>query len=72
MQAEQDGAGPYCDRCGGSVVADAHAGCARARELEPPRYCARCRRRMIVQVTPEGWVARCSEHGVRTSVRPRR
>ena len=33
---------------------------ARRAALEPPRYCAQCRRRMVVQVTPLGWTARCS------------
>ncbi|MCY7373471.1 MAG: GNAT family N-acetyltransferase [Spirochaetaceae bacterium] len=32
--------------------------------LEPPRFCPQCRRRMVVQVLPRGWSARCSEHGV--------
>ncbi|WP_267594921.1 hypothetical protein [Carbonactinospora thermoautotrophica] len=57
----------YCDHCGELCVnapADAHARCRRMRELEPPRYCAQCRRRMVVQVTPSGWTARCAEHGV--------
>jgi hypothetical protein len=40
-----------------------HGACERARVLEPPRYCAQCRRRLVVQVTPTGWIARCSEHG---------
>ena len=31
--------------------------------LEPPRYCTYCARRMIVQVSPHGWTARCSRHG---------
>ncbi|HEY7054025.1 MAG TPA: hypothetical protein VH496_18110 [Mycobacterium sp.] len=31
--------------------------------LEPPRYCADCGRRMIVQVRPDGWSAKCSRHG---------
>ncbi|OFJ51469.1 biotin synthase auxiliary protein BsaP [Mycolicibacterium grossiae] len=31
--------------------------------LEPPRFCADCGRRMIVQVRPDGWSARCSRHG---------
>ena len=31
--------------------------------LEPPRYCAECGRRMIVQVRPDGWAAKCSRHG---------
>jgi len=50
----------YCDRCGEPGV---HEACVAARALEPPRYCARCRRRMVVQVTPGGWTARCVEHG---------
>ncbi|MGI8759983.1 MAG: hypothetical protein ACR2LF_01485 [Jatrophihabitantaceae bacterium] len=57
------GCGSYCDRCGGPRAEGDHAPCARARELEPPRYCTRCRRRLIVQVTPTGWLARCVEHG---------
>ncbi|HEX3828520.1 MAG TPA: hypothetical protein VHV82_14745 [Sporichthyaceae bacterium] len=56
--------GQYCDRCGGPAVPAAdHAACRAARELEPPRYCPHCRRRMVVQVTPRSWTARCSEHG---------
>ncbi|MDC8974244.1 MULTISPECIES: biotin synthase auxiliary protein BsaP [Mycobacterium] len=31
--------------------------------LEPPRFCAECGRRMIVQIRPDGWWARCSRHG---------
>lgn len=31
--------------------------------LEPPRFCAACGRRMVVQVRPDGWQARCSRHG---------
>ena len=31
--------------------------------LEPPRYCAECGRRMVVQVRPDGWRATCSRHG---------
>ncbi|MFI6521705.1 hypothetical protein ACIBF1_39565 [Spirillospora sp. NPDC050679] len=59
----------YCDRCGEPATAgepgggDGHEACRAARAMEPPRYCARCRRRMIVQVTPLGWTARCSRHG---------
>ena len=56
-------AATYCDRCGELLGAGRHAECARAREFEPPRFCATCRRRMIVQVTPTGWSARCVEHG---------
>lgn len=32
--------------------------------LEAPRFCAECGRRMIVQVRPDGWWAKCSRHGV--------
>jgi hypothetical protein len=56
----------YCDRCGAPVAVGDHAACRRARELEPPRYCTHCRRRMVVQVTPVGWLAHCAEHGDRT------
>lgn len=51
----------WCGLCG---TAGRHAACDRALALEPPRYCHRCRRRMVVQVTPTGWTARCSEHGL--------
>ncbi|WP_067478970.1 biotin synthase auxiliary protein BsaP [Nocardia amamiensis] len=37
---------------------------AAALGLEPPRFCEQCGRRMIVQVSPDGWWARCSRHGV--------
>ncbi|CAM3019073.1 hypothetical protein [Skermania piniformis] len=36
---------------------------AAALGLEPPRYCAECGRKMVVQVSPDGWWARCSRHG---------
>ncbi|UQE73541.1 MULTISPECIES: biotin synthase auxiliary protein BsaP [unclassified Gordonia (in: high G+C Gram-positive bacteria)] len=36
--------------------------------LEPPRFCGQCGRRMVVQVRPDGWDARCSRHGVVDSV----
>lgn len=37
---------------------------AAALGLEPPRFCEHCGRRMIVQVSPDGWWAKCSRHGV--------
>jgi hypothetical protein len=55
----------YCDRCGEPAEKD-HRECAAARKLEPPRFCARCRRRMKVQVVPAGWAATCVEHGTIT------
>ncbi|MEU1546548.1 MULTISPECIES: biotin synthase auxiliary protein BsaP [Nocardia] len=40
---------------------------AAALGLEPPRFCEQCGRRMIVQVSPDGWWAKCSRHGVTDS-----
>ena len=57
----------FCDQCGEPAATDGHERCASRRELEPPRYCPDCARRMVVQVTPTGWTATCSRHGVRTS-----
>ncbi|TWT28722.1 hypothetical protein FRX94_02210 [Corynebacterium canis] len=31
--------------------------------LEAPRFCQLCGRRMVVQIRPDGWDARCSRHG---------
>jgi hypothetical protein len=56
----------YCDRCGEPLTAGGHDDCRQARMLEPPRYCPACRRRLIVQVVPTGWAARCSAHGETT------
>jgi hypothetical protein len=65
----------YCGQCGkpahDATAHDAttddttaHERCAARAELEPPRYCAQCARRMVVQIVPTGWTARCSEHGL--------
>jgi hypothetical protein len=45
------------DPSGASVPTAARLG------LEPPRFCAECGRRMVVQVRPDGWWAQCSRHG---------
>ncbi|MGK5739173.1 hypothetical protein [Micromonospora sp. URMC 103] len=58
-----DAAPTWCDRCGEATGDAPHEACASARALEPPRFCARCRRRMKVQVVPVGWSAVCVEHG---------
>jgi ribosomal protein S18 acetylase RimI-like enzyme len=50
----------YCPQCG---EPGRHEACQRRLELEPPRYCGQCRRRMVVQVHPTGWSAKCVEHG---------
>jgi hypothetical protein len=59
----------YCDHCGEPLAGSSrdHSRCRAARELEPPRYCPDCRRRMVVQVVPRGWTARCVEHGTRSA-----
>ena len=62
--------GEYCDRCGQLLAGtggQGHEACRAARDLEPPRYCARCGRRMVVQVTPGGWSSRCTRHGLTVS-----
>jgi hypothetical protein len=61
----------YCSYCGKPADAEGgHAACEkRLSVIDPPRYCAECARRMVVQVTPAGWTARCSRHGEITSAR---
>ncbi|WP_442960994.1 biotin synthase auxiliary protein BsaP [Pseudarthrobacter sp. J75] len=55
----------FCGHCGGEgPTSDSHLRCAGHLALEPPRYCPQCRRRMKVQVTPQGWTAECSRHGL--------
>ena len=56
----------WCGHCGRDALSGGHSACVRALELEPPRYCTQCRRRMVVQVHPTGWSARCVEHGTVT------
>jgi hypothetical protein len=57
-----DGVAPYCGHCGEPAPVP-HPDCAARLALEPPRYCTQCRRRLIVQVLPTGYTARCSAHG---------
>jgi ribosomal protein S18 acetylase RimI-like enzyme len=54
----------HCPHCGTAVSgsSDPHD-CGRGGDLEPPRYCPLCARRLVVQVLPTGWTARCSRHG---------
>lgn len=59
----------HCPRCGRAISTGLlHVLCRRALDLEPPRYCIMCGRRMKVQVVPAGWRAECVVHGVSTSV----
>lgn len=54
----------FCVHCGKPLAEFDHTACDNPRtRLEPPRYCTHCARRMIVQITPSGWTARCSRHG---------
>ena len=61
----------YCSWCGGTPASPddpAHTTCRRRlATVDPPRYCPECARRMVVQVDPMGWTARCSRHGETTS-----
>jgi ribosomal protein S18 acetylase RimI-like enzyme len=54
---------PKCGHCGRPLAEGGHEECVRLLAMEPPRFCTVCARRMIVQVTPAGWTARCVEHG---------
>ena len=53
----------YCGHCGLSLAGGAHEVCRRRAELEPPRYCIQCGRKLAVQVLPTGYVARCVRCG---------
>ena len=53
----------YCGHCGRDLADGDHDVCGARLRLEPPRYCASCRRRLVVQVTPRAWTATCVEHG---------
>ncbi|HWN26990.1 MAG TPA: hypothetical protein VNP37_08495 [Actinomycetospora sp.] len=58
---------PFCAWCGGARAEGDHAACERRlATVDPPRHCPECARRMIVQVDPMGWTARCSRHGEST------
>ncbi len=63
----------FCGHCGEQLGeglgAARHVPCEQSLRLEPPRFCAQCRRRMVVQVTPTGWTAQCSRHGELSDVR---
>ena len=61
----------YCAWCGKQDTDSDTAGHEKCRArlalVDPPRYCVQCARRMVVQVTPAGWVATCSRHGQLTA-----
>jgi hypothetical protein len=53
----------FCGHCGRASAEGDHLACAEKLRYEPPRFCTQCDRRMVVQVTPTSWTARCVEHG---------
>ncbi|MEJ2871657.1 hypothetical protein WCD74_28110 [Actinomycetospora sp. OC33-EN08] len=62
----------FCSFCGGEAASGDHEHCrARLSAIDPPRYCPECGRRMVVQVDPMGWTARCSRHGETTNAAQR-
>ncbi|HEY0560625.1 MAG TPA: hypothetical protein VGD03_10105 [Frankiaceae bacterium] len=65
--ASPDAAPVVCGWCGSPESAGSHDACRARAALDPPRWCSACGRRMVVQVVPTGWSARCSEHGTTVS-----
>ncbi|MBA3655431.1 MAG: hypothetical protein H0W70_14705 [Actinobacteria bacterium] len=50
----------HCTGCG--LTSGACAG-ACGRDLDPPRFCPECGRRLTVYVTPAHFTAACRDHG---------
>ncbi|MGZ4617244.1 MAG: biotin synthase auxiliary protein BsaP [Frankiaceae bacterium] len=63
LEALEDGEDGEAGHAAGVLPYTRHARCSEQRTLEPPRYCPSCGRRLVVQVLPAGWTARCSQHG---------
>ncbi|HEX4008725.1 MAG TPA: hypothetical protein VHX62_01880 [Solirubrobacteraceae bacterium] len=62
--ASASGPPPFCDGCGRPVAEGSHERCLQRREAtDPPRYCTACGRRLVVQVLPTTWTARCVRCG---------
>jgi hypothetical protein len=54
----------YCDACGKDAAEGDHARCRQRRAAtDPPRYCTVCARKLVVQVLPRGYTARCVKCG---------
>ena len=51
----------WCGRPSGTGGDCADSSCRR--ELDPPRFCPTCGRRLRVQVAPTGVTASCRDHG---------
>lgn len=49
-----------CDGCGRPLADGGHERCiARRAATDPPRFCTACGRKLVTQVLPVGWTARC-------------
>ena len=56
----------FCDGCGRPADAGGHERCrARRTATDPPRFCTDCGRKLVVQVLPVGYTARCVKCGPR-------
>jgi hypothetical protein len=54
----------YCDACGRLADEGDHGRCAARRAANgPPSWCTACGRKLVVQVLPMGWTARCVKCG---------
>ena len=69
MNTRVDSATPhaFCGHCGRPADEGDHLVCDEKLRFEPPRFCVECDRRMVVQVSPTSWTARCVENGVISS-----
>ncbi|WP_426572000.1 hypothetical protein [Aquihabitans sp. McL0605] len=54
-----DASAAFCPGCGRPVAEC--AGCLW--EYDPPHFCPQCGTRLAVNVSPNGWRARCKAHG---------
>jgi hypothetical protein len=54
----------HCSGCGRPRSEGDHAECERRQRLtDPPRFCECCGRKLVVQVLPIGFTARCVRCG---------
>jgi hypothetical protein len=54
----------FCDACGRSLDGEGHDRCRERRAgTDPPRFCANCGRKLVVQVLPLSYAARCVRCG---------
>ncbi|MEJ7892851.1 MAG: hypothetical protein WKF94_09435 [Solirubrobacteraceae bacterium] len=64
-KAQKNLVAAFCDGCGNPVADGDHARCrARRAATDPPRFCTECARKLVVQVLPTGYTARCVRCGV--------